>query len=150
MKEDQPIVFAYYNEDEFLGYRCDSFGTLSKKYAKVYNYSKSQIDIVVKSIKDELNHTGSRILSVLTQLGAPAMTAEGQSVDLDKITTRIKEQEDSLRNYKSLQVRVQPWLTQEVWNEISGEGEEWKVKEAIAKLEPATEVYKFATLENEN
>lgn len=49
------IIFAVYKDDVLQGYRQDTFGTLGLNGAKIYTYSKEQIQTVLKNICSNLN-----------------------------------------------------------------------------------------------
>lgn len=50
----QSILFAIYKNNEFQGFRQDTFGTIGKDYGKIYMYSPEQIEIVLNNIKSNL------------------------------------------------------------------------------------------------
>lgn len=49
--EKQPILFAIYKNNEFQGFRQDTFGTIGKEWGKIYTYSKEQVDTVLRNIE---------------------------------------------------------------------------------------------------
>lgn len=147
--ENKEIVFATYKGEELIGYRADTFGTLSLTHPKIYNYSKEQVDIILKNVKSELNHSGSNFLkSLMSRYTTVAMTTTGQELSMEGVAGRVLTQEEELRELGEFEVRVIPFpMTREEWYGL-GEGDEWKRKSALENLSPAVEVHKFKTLTN--
>lgn len=54
MENNQSIVFAIYRNGEFQGFRTDTMGSVSKGSAKIYEYSREQVDIVMRNIEHNL------------------------------------------------------------------------------------------------
>jgi len=53
---EQSIVFAFYKNDELIGYRQDTCGTIGLDFAKIYTYSKEQVATVLENINYNVQH----------------------------------------------------------------------------------------------
>lgn len=60
MLENQSIAFAFYKGNTLIGYRLDSMGSVGMGGAKIYTYSKEQVNTVLKNI-DYVVKNGSGI-----------------------------------------------------------------------------------------
>lgn len=81
--EKQSIAFAHYKNGELIGYRQDTFGTLGKDWAKLYTYSKDQVETVLTNIRYTLGSKKKGVGETLLKLGIDPQNA-----------TLLKEAED--------------------------------------------------------
>ncbi len=127
---EQPIVFAHYKKDEqgkdvLLGYRCDSFGTLRKDSAKIYTYSKEQIEIVLRGVEYNLGDKKPSFFEQLKKMGAVVMNP-GVSID-DAIKGEEKIYQDG-QDAGAFEVRVLKSPGYPVEREFDVEKAEWVEK----------------------
>ena len=76
--ENQAIVFAVYKNNEFKGFRQDTFGTLGSNWAKIYTYSKSQVETVIKNMEHNLKPDAKTLGSIL---GSDTLDASEKAID---------------------------------------------------------------------
>lgn len=145
----KPIIFCYYKDGEYMGNRCDTFNTISKEYAKIYQFSREQVDIVLSNIKSGCNRVGKSLAQAIKAKDVPVVNIEGQTLG-DVLLDHLSKTEDTFREWGEFEIRVIPFPKVEEWYELQGEGEEWKRKQFIENLEPAIEIHKFKVIENEN
>lgn len=145
--EDQPIVFAYYKDDVFKGFRADTFNTISEEYPKIYNYSKEQVDIVKTNVQQGCNKVGTGFAKLLKD--KMLVSTSGNSVDGDELVEHLSKTEKTFQEWREFELRVLPFVSREEWYEL-GEGDEWKKKEIISNLKPAIEIIKFKIVDNPN
>ncbi len=150
-EDEQPIVFAYYVKGEFKGWRADSFGTLDKKWPKIYTYSPEQVETIKKNTQQELCKTGTSFMKAL--LGMPnvaPMNLEGQALDTEVIIDQVSKGEEEKRAWGEFELRVVPFCSRQEWSEMSQEGEEYKKKAFLDNPQEPLEVHKFKTVNQEN
>lgn len=147
-ERENPIVFAYYHNGEFQGFRADTFNTISKDYAKIYSFSREQVDTVLSNVKNACNRVGTAIAESIKKNNMPVVNSQGQDLR-DVLLTHLSKTEETLRNWGEFEIRVHNFPKGGEFNEL-GEGDEWKREEFIRDLEPAIEVHKFKVMEFEN
>lgn len=86
----QAIVFAFYKNNQLLGYRLDTVGSIGFEYPKIYHYSPEQVQTVLENIQYNINGTKS----LGKALGVPA------------IFEREKAIKEFLTEEKAFEVRV--------------------------------------------
>lgn len=87
----QPIVFAFYKNDQLIGYRLDTIGSISKEVPpKIYYYSKSQVDTVLENI----------------QFNVKNRKAIGNILGSDELAEHEAAIHDLLKDKKIFEVRV--------------------------------------------
>ena len=101
----QSIVFAHYKNDELLGYRCDTFGTILKNSAKIYTYSKDQVETVIKNINYTLGEKKPNLGDVLTKQGIEAVDMNGNPIN-SLISKREEEIYQQGQDAGAFEVRV--------------------------------------------
>ncbi len=84
------IVFAIYKNNEFQGFRQDTFGTIGKDWAKIYSYSNAQVATVIKNIEDNLKGESNL----------------GKFLGNDIITNHEKAIHDKVKDLSVFEVRV--------------------------------------------
>lgn len=132
--EGTPIVFAYWKDNKFKGFRVDTFNTIGE-YPKIYGYSPSQVETVISNIKDGCNNVGTKLGKVLTG------TSDNDLVQ------HLSTTEKTFRNWQEFEVRVHPFIGRE---EDFSYPEKWKLDAEISNLKPAIETYKIKILDYEN
>ena len=150
--EEKPCVFAYFANNEFKGFRQDTFGTIGKDWAKVYTYSPSQVETIKKNTEQELNNTGTSFMKALFGMNTVPMNMEGDILDKNSIIDQVSKGEQEKRNWGDFELRVLEWCSRDEFYDSCTPGEEWKKQQIIdkfMKIEPL-EVHKFKTLVNEN
>lgn len=125
----QSIVFAHYKKDEhgkdvLLGYRQDTFGTLGTKWAKIYTYSKEQVETVLKGIDYNLGEQKPSLGEALKKMGAVVMNKEG-NVLLDKMIESEKKIYQDAQDAGAFEVRVLKSPGYPVEREFDVEKAEW-------------------------
>ena len=147
-KNRKPIVFAYWCNNEFQGFRADTFNTISKKYAKVYSFSREQVDIVLENIKSGCNKVGKSFAQAIKDKDIPVMNMEGQALE-DVLLNHLSKTEDTFREWGEFEIRVIPinCSVEEMYEIFQ---EEWKISQFISNLPPALEIHKFKIMESEN
>ncbi len=150
--EEKHCVFTYFANNEFKGFRQDTFGTLGKNWAKVYGYSPEQVEIIKKNTEDELNNTGTSFMKALFGMNTVPVNIEGQELDKNSIIDQVSKGEQEKRNWGNFELRVLEWCSREEFYEACTPGEEWKKQQIIDKYmkESPLEVFKFKTVLNEN
>lgn len=53
------ILFAFYKNNNFIGWRQDTFGTIGKDGAKIYPYTEDQVKTVLNNISKNLDGPSS-------------------------------------------------------------------------------------------
>lgn len=154
----QPIVFAYWVNNQLMGFRADTFGTISTNLPKIYHYSKEQVNTVIDNTNYlVLNLGGSGLIDSINK-NTTVIGREGGEVKKDFIRERLSQNELLIRSWGDFELRVHPFIDYE-WHdhEVGGEiikypsyPEKWKVEAEIKSLRDAIEVHKFKTLDNEN
>lgn len=86
----QAIVFAFYKNDQLLGYRLDTVGSIGFENPKIYHYSTEQVQTVLDNI--QYNITGTKSLG--KALGVPALFEREKAI------------KEFLREEKAFEVRV--------------------------------------------
>jgi hypothetical protein len=154
-KEEAPqkiaCVFATYKGDTLIGYRQDTFGTTGKTWAKVYGYSAEQVDIILKNVKSEMNHSGSSLLKMLASMSNVAVNAStGESIAMSSAVEQVVKQEAALRELEEFELRVLPFPVSAEEFYGLGEGDEWRKNQILEELESVEplEVYKFKVTSN--
>lgn len=138
--KNQSIVFAIWKDNTLIGFRSDTFNTITDNQPKIYTYSKEQIDTVLEGIKQTLNRVGTSFAKIIKESGIET-NVEG---DLIK---HISEHERNLIELKEFEVRVHPFIDKEdIWTNP----EQWKIDSEIANLKEAIEVHKFKVLDFSN
>jgi len=145
---EQPIVFAYWKDDEFKGFRADTFNTISKKSPKIYLYTKKQVEIVINNVKSGCNQAGTKFMKELLNSKATVINTTGEDLN-DLLVGHLSRTEQKFREWKTFELRVHPFTSPEEFYSLR-EGDEWKLNKYLTELEPALEVHKFQILENEN
>lgn len=136
-------VFGYFVKDEFQGWRQDTFGTMGKKWAKIYTYSPKQVEVIKENTKQDLTMSGSSFMKKLFEIGTPINT-EGQVLNKDIITKQVSSSEQEKRAWGEFELRVY---------EIPfgyDEYEEWKMDAFNNNLPEPLETHKFVTIKQEN
>lgn len=145
--EDQTIVFAYWKDNEFKGFRADTFNTISQTQPKIYTYSRQQVDTVIVNIREGCSRMGTSFAKILA--GKNLVSSEGNAIDGDELVSHLSKTEQTFRDWNEFEVRVHPFVSREEFYSL-GEGDEWKKDKILKELEPAIEVHKFKIVENEN
>lgn len=86
----QSIAFAFYKNDELIGYRLDTIGTIKIQPPKIYYYSHEQVQIVLKNIN----------FNVVNKEGI------GAALGIPEVIEREEEIHDMLQDKKIFEVRV--------------------------------------------
>lgn len=64
--EDSLIAFACYGDDEFLGFHADTWGSLTKNWAKIYTNTPSQLETMRNNfqhhIKEKLVESNYKVI----------------------------------------------------------------------------------------
>jgi hypothetical protein len=134
--QDLPIIFGFYNNNELIGFRSSTLNHISMNKPKIYLYTKNQVKIVMKNIKDSLNRGGTYLVNEINKRGIKL------NIDINK----IKESEDKLISKRDIEVRIHPFIN----GNILDYPEQWKIDNEIANLKEAIEVHKFTVLDNSN
>jgi len=145
----QAIVFAYWVNNEFMGFRADTFGTISKEHPKIYGYSENQVKIITDNVKSELSRAGTGFIKKLAEKGASFQNQEGDNFESNSIVEHVSKNEQQLREWgkDGFEIRVHPFLEKD---EEGGYPEKWKMDIEINNLKDPLEIYKFKLAENEN
>lgn len=147
MKEVKPIVFGYWLHGKLMGFRADTFGTVSEDTPKIYYYSEDQVRVVVESTKGMLTKDGTTLFKQLAARNTIMISMNGGEISKDSLVDEVRAQEDKVRNWGTFELKVHPFIDyEEGWHYP----ELWKVQAAIKSLGPAIETYTFTTLTNEN
>lgn len=146
---EQPIVFAYYVNGELMGFRADSFGSLSLKRPKIYHYTESQVDVIKNNTKNELSKSGTSFMKYLFEKNDKftPMNMNGDTLEKSSIVSQIEKTEDEKREWGEFELRIIPFIGYEQDWEYP---EQWKIDAEIANLKSPLEVHKFTTLNFEN
>lgn len=145
---EQPIVFAYYVNGELMGFRADSFGSLSMKRPKIYHYTENQVNIIKDNTKHELSKGGTSLMKFLFEKKSfTPMNMEGEILESSSIVSQVEKMEDEKRNWGEFELRIIPFIGYEVDWEYP---EQWKIDAEIANLKEPLEIHKFTTLKDEN
>ncbi len=97
--EKQSIVFEHWKNGKFLGYRADTFGSLTKDWAKLYTYSENQVEIVLSGVRGNLQHNKPLMGEVLKNIGANPIIA-------DLVSKRETEIYENAQKARAFEVRV--------------------------------------------
>jgi hypothetical protein len=127
-----PIVFAYWKDDTLMGFRADTFGTISMTQPKIYNYSPEQIETVMTNTRGTLNMQDSDLMKMIEEKG----------YSNQPLFAFARKTENTLRSWKTFELRVHPFI-QPNYDEIL-------LKVAIDNLKPAIESRTFSIVNNEN
>lgn len=133
-KERLPIVFAYWKDDKLMGFRADTFGTISMEYPKIYSYSREQVDTVINNTRHTISNTDSHFMKFLEKKGFV-----GNEHVAHTLTT-----EDTLRSWGKFELRVHPFIDR------NSASDDILRKVAIDNLKAPIEIHKFQVLDNEN
>lgn len=147
MENNKPIVFGYWLNGELMGFRADTFGSISKDTPKIYYYSEDQVETVVSNTKDMLNKAGTSLFKMLAAKNTIMLSLNGGEVSKDSLVEEIESTEDTVRKWGTFVLKVHPFIDYE---EGFHYPERWKVEAEIKSLQEAIEVYTFTTLTNEN
>jgi hypothetical protein len=133
--EKKNCIFAYYKNNEFMGMRCDSFGTLRKDFAKVYTYSPEQVEVIKDNTKHELGMSGTAFMKLILS-------------DEPEIVEKVNKGELEKREWGEFELRVYNWMNRDEFYEMCTPGEEWKRNKIIEDFlkETPLEVHKFKTV----
>lgn len=145
--ESQPIVFAYWKDNEFKGFRADTFNTISEEHPKIYTFSRSQVDGIIGSVKQGCARSGTSFAKAL--FGSRVLTTDGTELANNAIVEHLSKTEQTFRDWNEFELRVHPFVSREEFYSL-GEGDEWKRDQIIKDLKPAIETHKFKIVENEN
>lgn len=150
-EEIRKCIFGIYKDDILIGHRTDTFGSLSKTWAKVYGYTQSQVEIIRKNVKAETNYAGTGLMKVLAGMNNVAVNAStGESVAMSSAVNQVFRQEGALRELEKFELRVYELpVTQEEWYEIDST-EQWKRDKILSNLGEPLEVFKYEILKDEN
>jgi hypothetical protein len=129
-----PIVFAFWKDDELLGFRADTFGTISMTQPKVYNYSPQQVETVMDNIKGSLNMRDSAAMKRIEEMGYVD--------EVLAISDFVLNSERTMRAWNQFEVRVHPFI-EPIEDEVL-------MKIAIENLKAPIEIRKFTISNNEN
>jgi hypothetical protein len=143
MEEKQFIVFAYWVKGELKGFRADTFNTITQDWAKIYQYSPRQVEIVLDSVKNGMNKQGTAFMRMLVGNDRFKFVNADPKDALDQVSST----ESQLREWGEFELRVHPFIG---YDEGYQYPERWKIKTEIASLRDAIEVHKFKIIENEN
>lgn len=146
--EDKPnIVFGYFVNNEFKGFRLDSFGSIGKKFAKIYKYTPKQIEIIRQNTKYELSKGGGSFMKLLfNKEGYTPINTQSQILNKDEVILQVTKSEEEKRNWGEFEIRVLSFPYS--YDDISGD--EWKMKTYINNLPEPLEILKFKTVTDEN
>jgi len=147
-ERENPIVFAYYYNGEFQGFRSDTFNTISKDYAKVYSFSREQVDTVLDGVKSGCNRAGKALMELIRDREVSVINGEGSQFG-DVLLEHVSKTEDMIRSWGEFELRVIPFPKAQEFQEF-GEGDEWKRAQFIENLEAPIEVHKFKVVDFEN
>jgi len=132
MEENLPIVFAYWKDDELMGFRADTFGTISMTQPKIYTFSQGQVETVINNTRSNLNWSGSKFMKHL----------EENAYTNEPLFRFMNQTEQTMRSWKNFEVRVHPF--------IERTSDELLVKVAIDNLKPHIQAFKFFIPDHEN
>jgi len=90
MKEGQSIVFAFYKGNKLIGYRLDTMGSIGVDGPKIYTYSQSQIETVLKNIEHNVKES----------------SGFGKALGIEMLSERENEIHNFLQDQKAFEVRV--------------------------------------------
>ena len=101
MKEeyiDKAIAFAFYKNNELIGYRLDTVGSIRLDPPKIYHYSKEQVEIVLNNI----NH------NVISPEGFGELLKKinGDAPIVKMVANTEQEMYDMLQDQRAFEVRV--------------------------------------------
>jgi len=90
----QSIVFAHYKNNELLGFRSDTFGTLTMDQPKIYTYSKNQVETVINNINYTLGEKKQSLGALLQQKNIPTIGMDGNDIGsiLEEAEEKIYQQ----------------------------------------------------------
>ena len=147
MEDRQPIIFGYYSEGKLLGFRADSWGSLSLTKPKIYHYSEEQVQTILTNVRDEMNGSSSKFFEKLAQMNIPIQDMSGNQYERDSILEEVKKQEKEKKEYKDFEIHVIPFIG---YTETWEYPEKWKVEAELSSLKEPLEIHKFTTIENQN
>jgi hypothetical protein len=127
-----PIVFAYWKGEELMGFRADTFGTISMTHPKIYSFSQEQVETVINNTRSSLNWSGSNFMKLL----------ESKGYNDQPIFEHTSNTERTLRSWKEFEVRVHPF--------IESTSDEILMKVAIDNLKAPIQCFKFVIPDCEN
>jgi len=96
------ICFAYYNNNQFLGWYSDSFGTITKRSSKLYGYSESQLEIINKNFTSKVKRLKEEAMAVdystieLRVVECPIYDGPNPEFDKDVYDKAVQERKDLL------------------------------------------------------
>lgn len=91
------ICFAFYKGDKLIGYRQDTVGSIGDN-PKIYSYSRSQVETVLKNINYNVNNP--------TGIGVALAKALGSSPESDLLASVEKDVHEELQGKQAFEVRV--------------------------------------------
>ena len=106
----QSIVFAFYKNDQLLGYRLDTIGSIGMKDPKIYTYSKEQVQTVLGNINYNVKNS----------------KGVGNALGWDELADRERAIHDKLQDEKVFEVRVLKAPSRPVERELNLETGEWE------------------------
>ncbi len=134
------IVFAYWKDNQLLGFRQDTFNTIGES-PKIYTYSKEQVETVLNNVKGGCNKAGTSFMKTLFNQENVVCNQKEDAFSL------VSSTEKKFREWGEFEVRVHPFLDRD---ENYNYPEKWKMDVEIKNLQDAIEVHKFKIMENEN
>ena len=142
LKDKPSIVFGYFVDDVFKGFRADSFGTLSLKQPKIYKYSKKQIETIKKNTQYELSKQGTSFFKMLFKKGFTPVNTQNEILEKDIVIQKVSDSENEKKAWGEFEVRVLsfPYEYEDI--------EDWKMEAFVKNLPESLETLKFKSLED--
>src|SRR5688572_11482735 len=106
IKDKPKIVFGYFVNEEFKGFRGDSWGNLSITHPKIYRYTKSQLETIRRNTKYELSKQGTIFFKELFNKGFTPINTESQILEKNKIIEGISKTEQEKRDWGQFDIKV--------------------------------------------
>ena len=97
--EGKAIAFAFYKNNEFIGYRLDTVGSVRKEAPKIYTYSQSQVETVIKNITHNVTNP-SGFGNILKQI------AGEDSYEANLVADTEQAIHDMFQDKRAFEVRV--------------------------------------------
>lgn len=69
MEQKQPCVFAFYKNDELIGFRQCTFNSIGMDWAKKYSYSEEQVKIVQRAIQSGIDVVPTKFVDFIKEYG---------------------------------------------------------------------------------
>jgi hypothetical protein len=111
MSKGSPITFAFYKDDELVGYRQDTVGTIGDK-PKIYHYDADQVQSVLNNITHNVRDKRPGIVDYIKNRSPKAGAVLGNTYK--NINTKLK-------NLITFEVRVLECPENEYYVEYMGE-----------------------------